>query len=145
VEKQQKQIIVTSVLVIILIIAWINAFKVIKQKSKKASPAPAAPSSVPKSRPSETKPKQLVHAREEEGLEWVRCPFSGKIYSSLKGEVVDLKLMGILWDEQKPRAIINNKAVSANDTIGTYTVVEIKKKSVILNDGSRIFEIKLSR
>ncbi|MBM3251737.1 MAG: hypothetical protein FJZ11_03035 [Candidatus Omnitrophica bacterium] len=142
-DKQQKQIII-SALIIVFIIVWVNAFRLIKQRSKKKSSVAAIATSIPESTSSQTESKQPVIAEViEERLEWVRCPFSGKIYSSNAGEMIDLKLIGILWDERDPQAIINNKVVGLGDSVGTSTVVEIKQNSVILNEGSRIFEIRL--
>ena len=72
---------------------------------------------------------------------WARNPFAPK--EILKIKVVKLTLNGILWDEENPKAIINNVIVTIGDTIGENTVVGIKNDRVILNDGIRDFELGL--
>lgn len=73
----------------------------------------------------------------------MRCPFSGKFYTGYKGDAADLKLAGILWDKEKPQAIINNEVVNVGNSVGNYSVAEIRQYSVVLTDGSNVFELKL--
>ncbi len=53
------------------------------------------------------------------------------------------RLKGVLMDKDQTKAIINDLIVCCGSKIGDVVVVEIKQESVILNDGSRDFEIKL--
>jgi len=56
-----------------------------------------------------------------------------------------LILSGIIWDKDKPSAIINNSIVELGDTVSGNIVVDIRQDRVILNDGSNTFELKLGR
>ena len=54
-----------------------------------------------------------------------------------------LFLSGIISTEKGSAAVINNNILRAGDKIAVNTVVKIDKDSVILNDGSKDFELKL--
>ncbi|HOX55158.1 MAG: hypothetical protein PHI86_06700 [Candidatus Omnitrophica bacterium] len=143
-DKQQKQLIITAGLVLVLLIVWINALIVIKKRASKKRVLPKTV--VAEAQKESPKPAQIIKQPEypkETNLEWLRCPFSGKFYTGHKGDAADLKLAGILWDKEKPQAIINNEVVGAGNSIGSYTVVEIRQYSVVLTDGSNVFELKL--
>ncbi len=88
-------------------------------------------------------PKAVV----TQDAQWGRCPFSGRVYAPLSGNVksIDLKLTGILWEENKASALINNSIFKEGDTIGSYILVKIKKNSVIVNDGNKEIELKLGQ
>lgn len=72
---------------------------------------------------------------------WGRNPFILQKTSSnaFKG----LILGGIMWDKEKPFAIINDEIVKIGDGIGDNIVIEIKQDSVILNGGGKDFELRL--
>jgi hypothetical protein len=72
---------------------------------------------------------------------WRRGPFVPK------GSTVasSLALNGIVWDKSKPKAMIGDMIVGRGDKIGPNTVVDIMKDRVVLNDGTRDFELKLSQ
>ena len=72
---------------------------------------------------------------------WNRNPFIQEKMLGPKSS--KLVLNGIIWNEKNPRVLINNTILSKGDRIGTNTVVDIKQKSVILNNGAEDFEIKL--
>jgi hypothetical protein len=44
----------------------------------------------------------------------------------------EFKLTGIMWDKQRPMAIINDKLIKKGDKVKDLTVVEIKESEVIL-------------
>ncbi|MEK6732801.1 MAG: hypothetical protein AABY55_04165 [Candidatus Omnitrophota bacterium] len=48
----------------------------------------------------------------------------------------NVSISGILWDLNKPLAIINNKVVGLNDEIQGFQVVGINKDNVVLRDSS---------
>jgi len=52
-----------------------------------------------------------------------------------------LVLNGVLWDEESPSAMINEKIVAQGDTIHDHVVVEIKKDRVIVNNGMEDIEL----
>lgn len=74
---------------------------------------------------------------------WGRNPFTLQKTSSkaFKSLILD----GIMWDKEKSLAIINDEIVKIGERIGDNIVVEIKQDSVILNDGTKDFELKLGQ
>jgi hypothetical protein len=149
-DKQKKQIIIISILLVPFILLWAKAFRVIKKKGG-AKPKPQAVDLSARNlksiltQPAKTEPLAEVHDdQKDEELRWLRCPFSGKAYSRGTG-VEDLELNGILWDQEDPKAIINTKIVSLEDTIGKYTILGIEKDKVILTNGLQEFELKIGR
>lgn len=142
-EKKQKQIIIVAVLILVLVIAWVNAFSAIKKRAAKKTAVSQTAVVVPATESTQQVSVAQPIYPKETNLEWLRCPFSGKFYTGYKGEAFDLKLAGILWDEEKPQAIINNEVVGVGSNVGVYNVVEIRQYSVFITDGSDVFELKL--
>lgn len=58
---------------------------------------------------------------------------------------VVLKLGGILWDEEAPSAVINNKVVQVSDRIGSYRVVKIFQDRVIVSNNKKRMTLKLPK
>ena len=56
-----------------------------------------------------------------------------------------LSLNGIIWDKKNPKAMLGDAFVKKGDTVGGNKVVDIKKDRVILNDGSKDFELNLEK
>jgi len=140
-DKNRIQIIITSILIIILIFTWANSIKTIKKKiaTNKAA-VQAYKDTIPN--PSSSMPSKSS----DKVSSWVRDPFSGKTYISMrKSESVSkaLTLAGIIWDKDKPAALINDRIVNVGDRIGGNTVVSIKNDRVLLNDGTNDFELKI--
>ncbi|MFC1674541.1 hypothetical protein ACFL1K_01410 [Candidatus Omnitrophota bacterium] len=137
-DKKRIEILITSVLGVIFILAWARTIGMIRRRARPA-PQPSAAVSVPVGAVEGSlavSAVDTVKAAEQEvkGLNWMRCPFSGKIYAS-ETDSLDLKLSGIVWDELNPQALINARIVGVGDQIGGYSVVEIQQNKVILNDG----------
>jgi len=148
-DKQRLQIIITSSLVIVFIFAWVNAAKVMQRRSKpkpKLQPRSFHNAGVDSilSKPKEKYLPSADNSKEDQGLKWLCCPFSGKIYSG-RGQIDNLRLNGILWDEDDSRVIINKKILRQRDKIGTYTIINIEKNKVTLSDGLKDFELKMGR
>lgn len=72
---------------------------------------------------------------------WSRSPFIPKGIPGAPSSGLNLK--GIMWNEKNPKAMIGDAIVGKGDKIGGNTVIEAKKDRVILNDGTKDFEIKL--
>lgn len=72
--------------------------------------------------------------------DWGRNPF---VFSSAVSQ--DLVLGGILWDVNKPAAIISGEVVAKGDPVGSYVVVEVQQYRVILNDGEKDIELRLDK
>jgi hypothetical protein len=62
-----------------------------------------------------------------------------------KKPVIDLKVSGILWDENIPTAIINSQVVKIGDIIYGKTVVDMEKDAVILMEDGELLVIKLHK
>ena len=54
----------------------------------------------------------------------------------------DLKVYGLVWDTDKPQAIINNQVVNIRDTIEGVTVTDISSKGVEVQYAGRKVIIK---
>jgi len=50
-----------------------------------------------------------------------------------------------MYDKKYPQAIINGEVVGIGATVGGKRVVDIKEDRVILNDGSKDFELRLDQ
>lgn len=74
---------------------------------------------------------------------WGRSPFTLQKTSS--GALKGLILGGIMWDKEKPLVIINDTIVKIGDKVSGNIVVDIKQDKVILNDGTRDFELLMRR
>lgn len=147
-KKQRTELIITAALAAVLLLVWANSIKFIKSKAaakNKASQVREPLGNMPIGGAGVI--TSSVEA--DEGLPWKRCPFSGRIYSGYSPPVqsssAGLTLSGIIWDNERPTAIINDKIVSTGANIAGYTVIEIKSDKVILSDGSRDFEIKVGQ
>ena len=145
IDKKKLEIIITSVLILVFILAFANSFKSIRKRIKPKE----APQAQAQARPAALSQTAAVSqgptpAKEEEKLVWGRDPFSGKVYSSTE-RAINLSLSGILWDSKNPQALINSEIVRVGDTLGNYTVIGITKDRVILNDGTKDFELILGR
>ncbi|MFH0762303.1 MAG: hypothetical protein V1925_00205 [Candidatus Omnitrophota bacterium] len=157
-KKRLIEIILTAVLIIILVFAVGNSVKKIKHGTRSAAKpgagaAPAAAGKIPKKKASPAampvKPHYQLQEEESRNLELTRNPFAAaagvKADDTSSVQADQIALSGILWDKDKPLAIINNKVVKTGDKAGGCRVVEIKEESVVLNDGARDFELKLGR
>ena len=71
---------------------------------------------------------------------WGRSPFMPKTEAVVTP--TKLILAGIAWDDENPKAVINDEIVGAGDKVGGNTVVSIQKDRVIMSDGSSEFELR---
>ncbi|MCM8789998.1 MAG: hypothetical protein NC916_03160 [Candidatus Omnitrophica bacterium] len=139
-KNNQIEIIITVLLVIILIIASANSFKLLKERFAKQKPSEQEVA-LPEVKPAQAKEGGAPESGET--FAWVRDPFSGKVYRDrTTGENI-LKLDGIIWDETQPLAMISGHILKPGDSVDNNKVVTIKKDRVILNDGSVDFELLL--
>lgn len=139
-EKKQVELIITGAAILIFIVLLVNTFT----KSKRPSPPPTpvsrpAPEEVEPTLARRVKP-ELEKKRE---LDWRRDPFGLEKIIVEGEEAIQLILKGIIWDEEKPFAIINEVVVNKGDKIEGNTVIEIKRDSVILSNGLKKFTLKI--
>lgn len=136
-EKKRLEIIITALLALVFVFAWANTFKALKKKGQEKAP------SAPLVSPVVETPPLVEEEDKDEKMKWGRDPFSGKAYSSPEANSSDLRCSGIIWDKDAPLAMINDRVVRTGERISGNTVKEIKPDRVVLNDGSRDFELKL--
>lgn len=140
-EKDKKQKILFSVLVVIVVFVWARAFKdpgaQRRARSDKGNLNMHAEGGESASflSISQTRRKRTKSAYEE----WGRNPFEFPVLKKTQ----EIVLHGILMDVENPRALVNDVYVEKGDKVGKYTVVDIQQNKVILNDGSKDIELKL--
>lgn len=139
--KKTLPLIFLIFLVLLMIVVWSNAFK---KKPKRSIASGKAKSSQSVSKEDADivfwGERSVKKRLKSEFKSLGRDPFSlGKEAASL----ADLNLIGILWDESFPQAIINGEIVKVGDVINNNKVVEIKRDKVILSEGKNRVELKL--
>ncbi len=154
-KKKLTQIGITGILIAVLLLAvnsCMHRLKRAKPAAKQAAPETKVAQNIPaaaKAPAPAAGAKPLYQVQEEEGraLESKRNPFEAIITQAPKPppSAATINLTGILWDKEKPMAIINGKIVKAGDRAAGCSVVEIKENSVVLNDGAKEFVLKLGR
>lgn len=151
VKKKQRDLLITAALLAVLLFLFLKN-TLLNKKPESPSPAPEAAAS----RPIPNMADELVYLTnlrlndkvrmEQEKVwekEWGRDPFQPVEESLSIQRAVNLTLNGVLWDEKKPRAIVNEKTLRVGDTIYGYTVVDIRPQSVILQTGEKILELRV--
>lgn len=68
---------------------------------------------------------------------------SGLILIPREIDITDLVFRGIIYSQEEPIAIINDQVLKKGDSIGKYTILEIKEKEVLLKKGNEGFTLKL--
>ncbi len=150
--KQKKQWILAGGLVVF----FIYSFSVNVLFRKKAAPAASAPVAVSSQSVTQNLTEDLLfvtNLRMKDKLladqtaiwdkEWGRDPFVPQATLSTVVKAVNLTLKGILWDAKVPRAIVNEKTLVKGDTIYGYTLMDIKRRSVILRTGEKNIELQV--
>lgn len=73
-----------------------------------------------------------------------RDPFSF-VFTGPKSSRDGLVLEGILGDDKKPTAIINQTFLNVGDSTGQFSVLKIQEDRVVLKDASGEFELRLKQ
>ncbi|MCM8779948.1 MAG: hypothetical protein NC914_02230 [Candidatus Omnitrophica bacterium] len=160
-DKTKKEIIITSILVLVLIFVSMNTISRIKKKKGfkgvKAQAAAISKKGVSlkaNQRLGEADSTQIEKAKEniaklEREAQILKLKRDIFVYApALSAEEIspsDLVLYGIIWDKANPIAIINEEIVKAGDKIGNNTVVKVEENSITLNDGIRDYKLSLSQ
>lgn len=142
-KKNTLEITITIVLVIVLIFALGNVFKNRKKGIVKAKPIKIATPAEEKTSAAAGSMKSWKELEKfAENLKCARDPFTyAPTYSA--GGSGDLKLDGILYDKESPKAMINGIILGVGERIDNYTVSAITPDSVLLTDGANEIELKL--
>lgn len=104
--------------------------------------AMAAPPADPMADMDSRRPLYIILHQATKDLAFPRDPFNPAPLVPADGPV-QLNLMGIVWDQKKPSAIINNEIVQIGSTIANHIVVDIQENKVIVNDGSSDLELTI--
>ena len=83
-------------------------------------------------------------SRVAEALPLDRDPFSFA-YTGPKSSRDGLELAGILWEGEKPTAIINQAFLNVGDSNDQFSVVKILQDRVVLKDKTGEFELRLKQ
>ena len=147
-KKDLIQLGVTGILVIVLILVWANASTKMRRNLRKPgqalSPVDASVTS-PISQVNNPGGDHLYDLLEQQSksIELKRDPFTASPIISEKSLQTGISLTGILWDKEKPLAIINGKVVKKGQWVGNKTIMDIRQDRVILSDGQILSEIRL--
>jgi len=138
-DKNKKQKILLAFLVVIAAVVWGHGIKSsssmrgVKKGSEDIQTSLNEEASIFLS---------CIHSRKKgrsSYKDWGRNPFTLGAVENPKETILE----GIIWDDANPQAVINGNIVSVGDKTASGTVVEIKPSSVILNNGTDQFELKL--
>lgn len=141
---QKKDIIQLRITVVLIIVFVIVFLAQIKKEKWSLMAFFKTDKTVTKASP--TPPQEDVFTKLEEEIQEMdlaRDPFFFTPEDHLEESPTKPSLHGIVWDEEQPTAIINNTIVKIGSVIVGHTVIEIKKESVILSDGTDFFEIRI--
>ena len=83
-------------------------------------------------------------SRVAEALPIDRDPFSF-VFTGPKSSRDGLELSGILWEGEKPTAIINQTFFNAGDSTDRFSVIKILQDRVVLKDRTGEFELRLKQ
>lgn len=146
-QKDKIKFGISAVLVILLLLAIINSGKAIRRagrRRKKILYEQVSGPGILAQKP--IRQDAWLYKRLEEetkDLALQRDPFTLTRITKTKDSPSGLALTGIVWDEQAPRAIINDRIVGVADTVGSDIIIEIEPDRVILTGNSGDFELIL--
>lgn len=74
-------------------------------------------------------------------------PFSPPVISAVEKAgtevLAGVRIEGIIWDEKKPIAVINDKVVGIGDEISGAKIIDIKQNEVIFDVNGQMISVKL--
>jgi len=147
-QKDLIELVVTVVLVIVMIFSFANAGKKLRSRTmQKIKPKVEDSVALPVDRTKIIEVKSTYNSLEQQvkTLELKRDPFTAAPIIIERNTLSGVSLTGILWDQDKPMAIIDGEVVKKGARIGKKTLLEIKRDRVILSDGEVLTEITLER
>jgi hypothetical protein len=147
-KKDLMQLGVTGILVIVLILVLGNASKKAgKRNLKNVLPMALESAAVSSPEVNKLQNRSLYDTLEQQvkSIELKRDPFTAVPIVSEKVPQSGVDLTGILWDKDKPLAIIDGEVVKKGERVGSKTIIDIKKDRVILSDGAVFSELKLGQ
>lgn len=150
-KKDIIKLIITGILSLVFILLVINSMSAVKnarELKKKALCAPELTLIQGKENNQDKKQagKFTYKKLEEKSMSLMptRDPFSDLPVTIInKSSPNTLSLSGILWDTQNPLALINGMTVKVGDKVRNYIITNIEQDKVVLNDGTKDFELKI--
>jgi hypothetical protein len=137
---KNKKIIVLAVLGIAAVVSLFYGLTSSPGRKRPALPATEI-SRIPQSVPIHSQAAIKRSAVRTKFKSWKRRPFQP---AQIPGKPSNLVLNGIIGGKT-PKAMIGDSMVGVGGRIGNNRVVAIKKDSVILNDGTKDFELAMSQ
>src|SRR3989338_584463 len=136
---ENKKVIILIVLTVFAVISLIYGITAIpKGRAVRAAvsqrPSPDADTYVAKTLPSSER-----RFKRSKFTSWRRSPFV-PVSTAATSKLV---LSGIAWNKDKPKAMIGDAIVMKGDEIDGNKVIDIKPDRIILNDGTKDFELKI--
>ncbi len=138
-KKEIIQISVTGVLLIVLLVLVLKGPKEKKDESVPVYLDEISYDQIMSEQIGRPKGLYVRLDRETKNLKLRRNPFSEQHLTVVSGPYLN----GIFWDPINPKAIINGRIVENGSRIEGYTVIEIKKNSIILMDNTDETEVRL--
>ena len=126
-DKKKRNLVILGAVLLLVIWVWSSA-SARKKGNRTSFPKPPASENIPK----RAKPPFT---------DWGRNPFMlpGELSESVRGLMLD----GIVWDNEKPYAIINNQILGIGDAIGKSRITAITETAVTLEEDGSAFSIQL--
>ncbi len=157
-NERTRKLLVFSVALIVVVWGYLNLFGPHKKSS-----SPATPTSTALSAPSQVKVKEARAgsdntdrliitdqiAESYESAVWGKDPFYHS-FPDRKSRVVQqqkirLKLLGILYREVAPQALINNRVVSIGDDVSGYRVIKITPDYVTVTNQTETIKLRVTK
>jgi hypothetical protein len=136
---QDKKIIILAVLGIFAVISLARG--VMTPPKYKSAAVMAAKESQPQVQQHINTASMQRRAKRTEAKILKRNPFA----PASSGNTSTLVLNGVIWNKDRPKAMIGDTIVTRGDSIAGNKVVDIRPDKVILNDGVKNFELKMEK
>lgn len=140
--KEQKQLIIVGILLIILVAAGYNSFSSLSKTgaSRHSVPAaasvPATPASVPVPAAHAADEGKIALQKARSEKPWGRDPFAG-LGGRTEERLDSFKLQGITLGKGTGFAFINNTIMKKGDQLGSYKIADVLKNKVLLQKGEQ--------
>lgn len=137
---KDKKVIVLVVLSVLAVISLVRGITSHPARKTDTSYTYTAQATKPQTSSSQGATFTQRRAKKSQFASWKRSPFMPSSTLTVSPAIV---LGGIMWDKNNPKAMIGDAIVKKGDRVGSYTVIDIQKTSVILNDGIKDIELRL--
>ena len=146
-NRRQKQSVILGALVCVMAVVYVRAFAPRTPVTRATVPSKTAPDApvAALAAPGTLAPQEVIARREAQRaraseLSWNRDPFTLGRGTGPGG----FTLSGILWDTQRPIAIINGQMLQVGEELDGYRVAEISQDRVSLTDGAHTYQLLIA-